>query len=342
MFKININEFKKYIYNVKNKLGKKGIIIVCSSLFLIGNIYAGDYKKNNESGLGNGFKLSDIVYQPNNIKLKDFEEKMNAPIEISDINGTNDGNIVGNIVGNATTEMTVTVGNDENASTDNITNNDDNYQNGWIFRFPMDDSDFKYISSGYGYRSLRTISGNFHRGIDIVPYNGASGKVHLYSIVTGEVIYVNDGCPDGAYMMGSGMSKACLNTGNSVKILTHIKNSNGTVTDLQIWYLHLEEGTLQVKVGDKVKPGDYIGNVGNSGISTGYHLHLQFVLEDDGQGNYVTLDPFPYLLYDASESIAEKLNAPVTEQDDDLIITDYVYSADSDDTAELEIKDTKE
>ena len=35
------------------------------------------------------------------------------------------------------------------------------------------------------------------------------------------------------------------------------------------------ENIPKLKVGDKIKEGDMIGNVGNTGRSTGDHLHVQ-------------------------------------------------------------------
>lgn len=40
------------------------------------------------------------------------------------------------------------------------------------------------------------------------------------------------------------------------------------------FYGHLVPGSVRVKVGDRVKPGDVVGKLGNSGNSTGPHLHF--------------------------------------------------------------------
>ena len=39
-------------------------------------------------------------------------------------------------------------------------------------------------------------------------------------------------------------------------------------------YAHLQPGSLRVKVGDKVKRGQVLGLLGNSGNSTEPHLHF--------------------------------------------------------------------
>lgn len=49
---------------------------------------------------------------------------------------------------------------------------------------------------------------------------------------------------------------------------------------------HLRAGSVTVRVGDLVVPGDRIGDCGNSGNSTEPHLHLQVsdTLERDARG----------------------------------------------------------
>ena len=42
-------------------------------------------------------------------------------------------------------------------------------------------------------------------------------------------------------------------------------------------YYHLERGTVQVKPGDRVRPGDRLGYMGKTGLATGEHLHFELV-----------------------------------------------------------------
>ncbi|MEA2704276.1 MAG: hypothetical protein QOD63_2221 [Actinomycetota bacterium] len=63
-------------------------------------------------------------------------------------------------------------------------------------------------------------------------------------------------------------------------------------------YAHLQKGTLKVKVGDKVKKGDPIAKLGNTGNSNASHMHFQLMdgpslLEANGLP-YV-IDQFTYL-----------------------------------------------
>ena len=46
-------------------------------------------------------------------------------------------------------------------------------------------------------------------------------------------------------------------------------------------YLHLKNGSVMVKPGDKVQQGQIVGRVGHSGNSTGPHLHFQLCAGED-------------------------------------------------------------
>ena len=61
---------------------------------------------------------------------------------------------------------------------------------------------------------------------------------------------------------------------------------------LYMLYAHLQPGSLKVKQGDKIKRGDPIGLVGNSGNSSAPHLHFHVM---DGPSP-LTSEGVPYVI----------------------------------------------
>jgi murein DD-endopeptidase MepM/ murein hydrolase activator NlpD len=107
------------------------------------------------------------------------------------------------------------------------------------------------VTSPYGSRK-----GGFHYGVDLA-VDGRTGHPIMAS-ANGEVIKVVSGCKVGNTSCGG-------RYGNYIVI----KHNNGTKTI----YAHLEK--VQVSVGDKVNQGEKIGTLGNTGRSTGPHLHFE-------------------------------------------------------------------
>ncbi len=67
--------------------------------------------------------------------------------------------------------------------------------------------------------------------------------------------------------------------------------SRSGVKSFQTFYAHLNE-LIYVTIGDEIKAGDNISLVGNSGLSTGPHLHYELVLNKyDGSQKFV--NPYP-------------------------------------------------
>ena len=62
-------------------------------------------------------------------------------------------------------------------------------------------------------------------------------------------------------------------------------------------YAHLQEGSVAVEVGQRVRRGDMLGRLGNSGNTSGPHLH--FHISDapglDGEGLPFEIDSFGFL-----------------------------------------------
>lgn len=121
------------------------------------------------------------------------------------------------------------------------------------------------ISSGFGDRvaPCRYCSSN-HRGIDFVPGNGAP----TFAIADGVVTASDFGGGYGQYV--------------------YLEHEISGKTVLTV-YAHMQRNSSPLRVGDVVQVGDFVGLVGNTGISTGPHLHFEVRIE----GEYV--DPFSWL-----------------------------------------------
>ena len=114
------------------------------------------------------------------------------------------------------------------------------------FESPVDYYWYNYVSSYYGYRANPITGANeFHRGIDIAVPDGST----VYATHAGTIMEAGFDTYYGNYVV--------------------ITDSNGYTTK----YGHLN--TLNVSAGQTVRKGKVIGKTGNTGSSTGSHLHLE-------------------------------------------------------------------
>ncbi|MBQ1320432.1 MAG: peptidoglycan DD-metalloendopeptidase family protein [Solobacterium sp.] len=109
-------------------------------------------------------------------------------------------------------------------------------------------------------------SGGVHLGMDIAAAKGST----IVAVGNGVIIKSADGCGDG-YLGNwcAGSPGGSLGGGNQVYLLTKI---NGGLYAVK--YVHMLAGTPVAK-GTIVLAGDYIGQVGTSGNSTGPHCHIE-------------------------------------------------------------------
>lgn len=105
------------------------------------------------------------------------------------------------------------------------------------------------ITSRYGIRNSNNIITPYHTGIDIANKKGTKINSSIDGIVSATY---ND-----KYY------------GNTIEIV----NEN-----IKIRYAHLDK--INVKKDNKIKKGDYIGDMGSSGNSTGPHLHFEIIIDN--------------------------------------------------------------
>jgi murein DD-endopeptidase MepM/ murein hydrolase activator NlpD len=118
---------------------------------------------------------------------------------------------------------------------------------GWPTIYPY------IVTSEFKYRW-----GKLHAGLDI---SGCGFGSPIYSIGSGTVTQVVTGCPGQGYY-----GSTC---GGGYGNVVYIDHGNGMI----VKYGHLS--TVNASVGQTVSKGQVIGTMGNSGSSTGTHLHFE-------------------------------------------------------------------
>ena len=132
---------------------------------------------------------------------------------------------------------------------------EEEFLRGYPSIWPIDNSLYRVrISSAFTWRT-HPVTGkrDFHEGNDIVAARGTPVR----ATADGRI----DGCQDG---LRKGSTRPL---GNYVKI----NHGNGYVT----YYGHLDHLHPRSRRGARVSRGDIIGYVGNTGRTTGYHLHYE-------------------------------------------------------------------
>lgn len=76
--------------------------------------------------------------------------------------------------------------------------------------------------------------------------------------------------------------------------IVYVKHKDGSGSR----YIHSALADVQVKVGDKLKPGDRICSTGTSGKATGDHLHFEWLKKYND--NTTHIDPEPIIMNDGS------------------------------------------
>lgn len=122
------------------------------------------------------------------------------------------------------------------------------------------------FSSDFGWRTIQGKK-SFHSGIDF-----PGGEI-IVSVAPGKVVAMRNNIKGYSETYSSG-NYVTVDHGNGIKTV----------------YCHMAYGSVKVKVGDSIKCEQEIGTKGNTGHSTGAHLHFGINVN----GTYV--DPKPYLL----------------------------------------------
>jgi murein DD-endopeptidase len=110
--------------------------------------------------------------------------------------------------------------------------------------------------------------GTTHTGDAADNKNYRAYGAEIHSVADGIVTETKDGIPQNSPGANS----------RAVPITLETIGGNHVIVDIGegrfAFYAHMQPGSLRVRVGDKVKRGDVLGLVGNSGNSTEPHLHF--------------------------------------------------------------------
>ena len=125
-----------------------------------------------------------------------------------------------------------------------------------------------------------------HNGLDLGWNSKHGGKNQpIYAAGDGKVVSIKDN------------DKTGKSWGNYVKI----KHESGIYT----LYAHLKNG-IKVKKGQKVKMGDLLGHMGNTGKAAGNHLHYEYY--KGGASTSYRVDPEKYT-YVYSDQVVSKISS---------------------------------
>lgn len=134
------------------------------------------------------------------------------------------------------------------------------------------------IARRYAIDWKRVKQGETHSGDarDVRSYFAYGEKV--FAVADATVISAKDGIPDNVPRTAAGFDTAVPITMENVA-------GNAIVLDLGdgqfAYYAHLKPGSVRVKTGDRVKRGEWLGQIGNSGDARWPHLHFQVTLGQD-------------------------------------------------------------
>jgi murein DD-endopeptidase MepM/ murein hydrolase activator NlpD len=124
------------------------------------------------------------------------------------------------------------------------------------------------ITDGFGSRTAPTAGASTnHQGVDFAP--GAGTPIHVIADgVVRDVEPFDDG-------------------GLGVHVIVDHMIDGALVSSV---YGHMQTGSIAVTEGQRIAVGDVLGKVGNTGVSTGAHLHLEI-----RPGGTDAVDPYAWL-----------------------------------------------
>jgi len=128
--------------------------------------------------------------------------------------------------------------------------------------------------------------GRLVQGDPSIPKNWVCYNEKVFAVLDGKVVSVLDGLPD--QPPGTLPDPQTINMKNYTGNHIILRAREG----VYVFYAHLRNGSIRVKVGDQVISGDHIANLGNSGNTSAPHLHLHLMSTRSPIGS----KPVPYTI----------------------------------------------
>ena len=172
------------------------------------------------------------------------------------------------------------------------------------------------ITGGFEDSDYEAELGKAHKGVDFVATNN---NWDVYSAYDGTIITSYDGCAP----YGGSFGSSCGGGYGNYVVIEHEDPENNVFYTL---YGHLAE--VNVDTGDIIKQGQKIGLAGNSGSTTGRHLHFELRIGLNDKGH--TVDPIPYFGDNEIIDIDKiKIMESAKIDPDDYKYVDYIVSHES-------------
>lgn len=165
-----------------------------------------------------------------------------------------------------------------------------------------------------GFNSNDSVHNGSHDGVDFVP----SGDDTVISGSEGTVSYISNDCPP----FGGFLGNTCgYGFGNFVVVRTAVEDSG-----YRVIYGHMSQ--ISVKVGDKVTNGDKLGVMGDSGNTSGAHVHYQIELQT-ADGTFKPVDPIPLLELNNVDNDKKAIMKQAGIMEKDYGYVDYIITRES-------------
>jgi len=151
----------------------------------------------------------------------------------------------------------------------------------FIFQNPIFPPDNTFVDTTYRYGSTQNGTREPHHGVEFLnkfgtPVHAAGGGVVQFAGPDKEALY-----------------SPWMNFYGNVVVIRH-------ADDMYTLYAHLSKIDVQEDV--EVKAGDLIGEVGQSGVATGSHLHFEIRTGGDGTDYFSTQNPEMWLIPNKDEN----------------------------------------